>query len=365
MTTPIDRRLFLMAAAGGAALSVQRPALARPAAGLDATAARSSPAAVRLAWPEAAGPAAVTVASAPYEGRGALRRVRLPAGGGDVEAAAAPRPYFQVETRSGRVWTAERLLPLKGGRNFRDLGGYRSADGRQVRWGRIYRSGVMSSLTFEDMDYLGRLGVGVICDLRSLDERKTDPSPFLKTAGAKVASFDYDLSSSLESLTKARTREGAVATFAAAYVGFLDTLTPNFRDMFAKLAAGDAPLTLNCSAGKDRTGMGSALILSVLGVPRETVVADYGLTQVYTPPAFYVQAMSQSTPTPGVTAQQAQALRQLPPDVLQVIMGADPEVMRQALGRIDADHGGPIGLVKRKFGLTDAGIARMRRLYLV
>ena len=357
----MDRRGFLTAVAGGS-LAFGGEAFA--ASALDADATRTSPTSVHIAWKGAAGRATVSVAPAPY---GSARGKKLPlsGGAGDVEAPASPRPYFLVEAGGGRTWTAERLLPLKGGRNFRDLGGYRAAGARQVRWGKIYRSGVMSGLTFEDMDYLGALGVGVICDLRNPEERATDPSPFLKAAKGRVTTFDYDMNSSLEGIARARTKDDAVAGFAAAYIAFLDTLKPNYTDMFAKLAAGDAPLTLNCSAGKDRTGMGSALILSALGVPRETVIADYALTQVYTPPSMYMQAVSQSAPTPGLNAQQAQAMRQLPPDVLQVLMGSDPEVMRQTLARIDRDFGGPIPLLKTKFGVTDAAVARMRSLYLV
>ena len=361
----LDRRAFLaVALGGGAALALDHGALA--AVPIEASAVRTSPAAVKIDWQGAQGPAAVFVAPEPYAPRRGLRRVAAAAQGAvDVDAPSSPRPYFLVRTRAGETWTAERLLPLQGGRNFRDLGGYRGAGGKQVRWGRIFRSGVMSGLTDADLAYLGKLGVNTVCDLRSAQERQADPSAFLRSPSAKVVAFDYELASSLDGLTRAKTRDDAIDAFASAYVAFLDTLTPQYTDMFTRLARGEAPLALNCSAGKDRTGVGSALILSVLGVSRETVVADYALTQVYTPPSTYAQAMNSSAPTPGLTSDQARALRGLPPDVLQVIMGSDPEVMRRALALIDRRYGGPEALVKTKFGLTDAGAARMRRLYLV
>ena len=62
---------------------------------------------------------------------------------------------------------AVRLLPLEGGRNFRDLGGYPTLDGRRVRWGRVFRSGMMANLTDADYDYLSALGIRVVCDFRS------------------------------------------------------------------------------------------------------------------------------------------------------------------------------------------------------
>ena len=78
------------------------------------------------------------------------------------------RPYFYMRTADGggqRV--AVRLLPLEGGRNFRDLGGYPTLDGRRVRWGRVFRSGMMANLTDADYDYLSALGIRVVCDFRS------------------------------------------------------------------------------------------------------------------------------------------------------------------------------------------------------
>ena len=85
-----------------------------------------------------------------------------------------------------------------------------------------------------------------------------------------------------------------IDAFASAYVQFTEVLTPQYTDMFARLKRGDTPLAFNCSAGKDRTGMAAALILSVLDVPRETILADYGLTQVYTPPSMFMKQAAQA-----------------------------------------------------------------------
>jgi len=360
----MDRRAFLNSAtAVGATLVLPSAVFASPL--LSATAVRTSPERVKLDWEADAGQAALFVAVAPYAKGAALRPLgKAVTVGTEVAAGSSPRPYFLVRAKDGEAWTAERLLPLQGGRNFRDLGGYRSQNGKQVRWGKLYRSGVMSGLTLGDMSYLGSLGINTICDLRSVSERAADPTPFLKVPSAHVASVDYDLASSLDQLTRVPSRELAIQAFAAAYMGFIDTLAPQYTDMFARLARGDAPLAVNCSAGKDRTGVASALILSVLGVPRETVVADYALTQVYTPPATYAAALKGGQKMAGLDEQQAAAMRRLAPEVLQVIMGSDPAVMRLTLSQIDAKYGGPVELVKARFGVTTAALARMQRLYL-
>jgi len=357
----MDRRLFLTAA-GALALA---PA-ARAATALDAKAERTAPGSVRLDWTGAQA-VSVLVSADPAARAGAMRPLKTAAGtSASVGAPVSPRPYFLVKAADGRqTRVAERLLPLEGGRNFRDLGGWRAADGRQVRWGKIYRSGVMANLTMGDLEYLKALGILAICDLRNPQERTGEPNPFLKTPGPKIVATDYDMSASMASLMTMKTREDALQGFAEAYVGFLDMLTPHYTDMFARLVADEGPLAFNCSAGQDRTGMASALILSVLGVPRETVLRDYGLTEVYTPPSYYAKMAQSGAASGGVTAQQMQALSKLPPEVLQVIMGSDPEVMRRALATIDAKFGGPVALTKARFGLTDAKVAKLRAAYLV
>jgi protein-tyrosine phosphatase len=367
----MDRRTFLLAAVANGTLAAAAPtafaASKSSALKLQGQATRVSPEGVRLDWSAKTRPVSIYMSSDPAAPRRAMRKVKTGAvDGSEISAAVSPRPYFLLEAANGdRTRVAERLLPLAGGRNFRDLGGYDTADGRQVRWGRIYRSGVMSGLTDADRAYLSSLGVKVICDLRNPQEREAEPSPFLKAGGPRVVSYEYDMNTSLAGLQGLTTRDQAIAAFAAAYVGFLDLLTPHYTDLFARLVEGDAPLAMNCSAGKDRTGMGAALVLSVLGVPRDTVLADYALTQTYTPPSFYRKQMAQGGATSGITAQQAQAFAKMPPEVLNIIMGSDPAVMSQALSQIDRKYGGPIALAKSRFGLSDGKIATLRGLYLI
>ncbi|MDB5445039.1 MAG: hypothetical protein JWQ97_356, partial [Phenylobacterium sp.] len=280
----MDRRAFLITALANSALAVPAAALAAPP--LEAWASRLSGGRLGLDWNAKSQPVGLYVSSDPDAPRAFMRQLKAAARGGRAELPlpVAPRPYLLVAAPDGRqVRVAERLLPLQGGRNFRDLGGYRAQDGRQVRWGRIYRSGVMSGLTAADLGYLSNLGIEAICDLRSPQERASAPSPFLEAEAPEVIAFDYDMSGSMAKLSRAATRAEAVDAFAAGYLDFLEILAPHYTDMFARLVRRETPLAMNCSAGKDRTGMGSALVLSVLGVPRETVVADYALTQVYTP----------------------------------------------------------------------------------
>jgi len=103
-------------------------------------------------------------------------------GGGEqgvrIDSLREPRRhYFYLQPADGQGLTvAERLLPLRGGTNFRDMGGYPTEDGRRVKWGRLYRSGHMSYLCDEDLAYLEGLAIGLCCDFRREDERRNEPS---------------------------------------------------------------------------------------------------------------------------------------------------------------------------------------------
>ena len=167
------------------------------------------------------------------------------------------------------------------------------------------------------------------------------------------------MGSSLNKLMAAKTKDEAVVIFGDAYIDFVQTLAPRYKKMFESLLENKAPLAVNCTAGKDRTGVASALILSVLGVDRADVVADYALSQTFVPPAYYLNQAS------GATAAQTSPFARLPRPIAEVILGSDPAVMQHALGRMNREFGGPIGLAKKQFGLTDAAIGQLRADYLV
>src|SRR5277367_5117220 len=84
-----------------------------------------------------------------------------------------------------------RMIPLQGGRNFRDLGGYTTVDGRRIRWGRVFRSGAISYLTDRDHEYLKPLGIRTVCDLRSPRERQREPIRW-GSDQPDILEWDYD-----------------------------------------------------------------------------------------------------------------------------------------------------------------------------
>ncbi|WP_324699881.1 tyrosine-protein phosphatase [Novosphingobium sp. RL4] len=255
----------------------------------------------------------------------------------------------------------QRLLPLEGGRNFRDLGGYRTADGRTVKWGMLFRSGSMAGLTASDLASLDARGLRVVCDFRDHAERAAEPAPWGADAasGPTVFADDYDgMAIGLMPKDMARmTPESARAMMTASYPTMLRTFAPQYKRMFAQLLAGHAPLAFNCSAGKDRTGVAAALLLTALGVPRETVIEDYLLTNRYLPAALAASAGKGG-------ALDGQPWSRLPPEVLGAFMKADRAYIEAAFGALDAHRGGAEGYLADEMGLGPAQIERLRALYL-
>lgn len=253
---------------------------------------------------------------------------------------------------------AQRVLPLQGGNNFRDLGGYRTADGRSVRWGLLYRSAAMDKLTLADFQYLNGLGIRTICDLRDRRERASQALAWPKGLNPpRVLADDYDLDMTGFAVLFGGASPPDAATarqvMAKSYPAMLARFNGQYRRMFAELLAGEAPLAFNCSAGKDRTGIAAALLLTALGVPRETVIDDYLLSNRYFDPHKGL-----------ATDDRAGAMwRRLPPDVLRVLMGVDRSYLEAVFQVIDAHPGGVDGYLDDRLGLDAAARRKLAALY--
>ncbi len=253
----------------------------------------------------------------------------------------------------------DRLLPLQGGRNFRDLGGYRAADGRTVKWGLLFRSGSMHGLTEADYRALEARNIRVVCDFRDTGERSVEPVSWPAPSAPRVLSTDYTLDRSFLPTgdPKTWTAEKARAAMAESYPRMLVQFNGQYRRMFAELLAGHAPLAFNCSAGKDRTGIASALLLTALGVRRATVIDDYLLTNRYLNAASFA-------PSPGSPAPARSSLAGVPPEVAKAMLAADRSYIEAAFAVIDGHPGGAEGYLRDELGLSHADLVRLRNLYL-
>lgn len=169
-----------------------------------------------------------------------------------------------------------RHIPLEGGSNLRDVGGYPAKDGRMVRWGTIYRSGAMSRLTEADWRWMAGRNIAAVCDLRSREEREIAPTVWRGGEQTRHIGPAYEGSILFNELA---TREAGVGEMSErVYPLFAEVMAPLYREFFGALVAGHAPVIIHCSAGQDRTGLAIGLLLSLLGVPEETILEDYHLS---------------------------------------------------------------------------------------
>ena len=181
-----------------------------------------------------------------------------------------------------------RKLPFTGAHNFRDLGGYKTEDGRTVKWGKIYRSDNLHSLTDEDLKYMKRLNIKSVVDFRSLEERESEPdrlnpdmTQVLLPINFQPKELDDD---SIKNIIKDLTfgdldSSNLLRDFNIVIV---EEFAEEYKNFFRYIIENNAePLVFHCTAGKDRAGFASAMILTILGVPREKVIEDYLLTNTY------------------------------------------------------------------------------------
>jgi protein-tyrosine phosphatase len=208
---------------------------------------------------------------------------------------AAPRWYFElVPTRGGSLVVADRSLHLASAPNFRDAGGYRTTDGRWVKMGKLYRSDQLDKLTDADTATVEALGIKLVCDLRSAYERGKGADK--EIAGATNEQFDVvgadsaDLTKTLTEAVTSGSPEKQQELFGngKAEQILIDggrslvssaSARAAYTAMFARLEdPAYLPGVFHCTAGKDRTGWAAAAMLTALGVPRSTVMADYLLS---------------------------------------------------------------------------------------
>jgi protein-tyrosine phosphatase len=234
-----------------------------------------------------------------------------------------------------------RTIDLAGCLNFRDIGGYPTADGHVVRWRQVFRSDALHHLTREDVAHLrDELRLGAVIDLRSSAELSSEGRGPL--AGEPLHFHHYPLFDG----EAPKTVPSPEMTLTDRYFLLAEFAKRPIARVIDTLAAADAPAVYHCAAGKDRTGVVSAIVLGVLGVPEEIIVADYAATQTNLD-AIIERLMS----TEGYQAM----LSALPPDTLH----AEPETMLTFLDRM-RDRYGSMDEYARSAGVADDALERLR-----
>ncbi len=230
-----------------------------------------------------------------------------------------------------------RSIELEGASNLRDLGGYRTKDGAKVRFNRVFRSARLSEITDEDAKRIRAAGIGRVADLRGPGEQAAAPT---RLAGVEI--HDLSIDPSLGNALRTLSEQGDTARLpiqqlmAEAYAAYALTWNHRYARLFDLLLEPNAPaLLFHCTAGKDRTGFGAALILAALGVDRATIQADYLATR-------------------RLWRGQAGVSTSLTPIAAEVLTSVEPMFLDAAFAAMMDTHGSLDGYLETRIGL-DAG----------
>lgn len=177
-----------------------------------------------------------------------------------------------------------RLLPMDGAFNTRELGGYKTTDGKSVKWGVLFRSDKLSDISENDQKYLQSLGIKRIVDFRSEGEKTEDPNIIPEGINYIETPINVDgaMRSKIEAVLKGETKKEVKSFLVDANKEFVTNYTAVYEDFLRGLIDEDGPTLFHCTAGKDRAGFAAAITLIALGVSREDVIKDYMKTNVFT-----------------------------------------------------------------------------------
>ncbi len=288
----------------------------------------------------------VTVEPLGGDGRLQLHYLQQPVPGARlVGLPPARRHFFRLRDQHGNeVLATERRLGMDGAPNFRDFGGYRTGDGRQVKWGFLFRSGQLSALSEQDVELLASLRLDLVFDFRRVEEQESDLSRLPQQSRPRVVSLPIIPGSNSRFFEEA----GQHSEKPDAMFDFMLEINRDFAGpqaetygrMFSEiLAAPHARFLVHCAAGKDRTGFAAAIILLALGVPREVVMRDYLLTSRYFKPERELDRLRNKYQLEHMAAEAILPMLEVHEDYLAMALrhiaenyGSTQEYLAQALG---------------------------------
>jgi protein-tyrosine phosphatase len=273
------------------------------------------------------------------------------------------RMYFFLAPDHGQGREVSiRHIALQGTPNFRDIGGYETSDGQFVRWGLIYRTGVLTYLTPSDFAYLRQLDVRVVCDFRTHQENEEEPEKWVPDSGASMiavpigADSSKGKSASLQQFTQNQpTTEQLRERMEKAYANFVLKSAPKFAKVFTELRQDHLPLVYHCTGGKDRTGVFTALLLRVLGVPPQTILEDYKLTNKY-----LLRPDDNTVASQKQREQMERTMKALTLEQRQILVDAVPEYLNAAFAAIDQQYGSFDNYRREALRLSDSDVSALR-----
>ncbi len=280
----------------------------------------------------------------------------------DVISLAKHRPKVVLRhpDSAGQLLVAHRQVTFEKVLNFRDIGGIRGEDGRQIRWGKIYRSGKLEKLKPQEFEAMKEMGIRTVVDLRTVGEVHHEPDKIPSNQGVNWIHVPISGITDEElERTKKEIRKQSVAEFDGA--GKMETVMTRFADQgaqdFAKvfdllLKEENTGLVYHCTAGKDRTGLLTALILYSLGVSEEVIMQEYLLSNYYRH-----DKMERN-------ARLGAHILGIEPESSRAIMDVRSNYLNASWDLIKSNYGSINGYLQQGLGLSSRDLERMKELYL-
>jgi len=253
---------------------------------------------------------------------------------------------------------SQRNVPFERVHNFRDLGGYAGADQRKVIWGALFRSAQLSDMTESDKALFGQLGVELVCDFRRDDERELQPTP-VDPVVTELISLAISPGSSDSVWGQLGQGKGTAAEMSLLMEAINRDLilaqAASYRQLFDLMLRSRRRVLIHCAAGKDRTGVAAALILSALGVDRDTIMEDYLLTNHYLPVDLQLERLFARFAKTGVMPSA---------DVLRPVLEARESYLAAAFAAIDEHFGSTDIYLRDQLGVGSQQLAQLQQWYL-
>lgn len=249
-----------------------------------------------------------------------------------------------------------RLLPMDGSHNTRELGGYKTTDGKTIKWGKLFRSDKLSDISKTDQAYLQNLGIKKIVDFRSEQEKAEDPN-IIPTGISYVEmpiSVDGAMRSKIEAVLKGETDREVQSFLIDANKEFVTNYADVYENFLRGLIDEDTPTLFHCTAGKDRAGFAAAITLIALGVSKEDVINDYMKTNAFTQERIE-EILGQI---------ELMSLYQSDVEILRPLLGVEQIYIETAFRTAEEKYGSLESFIRDGLNISDEDIQKLRNKFL-
>lgn len=249
-----------------------------------------------------------------------------------------------------------RKIVLDGTSNTRELGGYKTEDGRSLKWGVLYRSDKLSELTDADQEYLLQLGIKRVIDFRSSEEKQNEPDQLPNTLKYIEMPIEADgaIRPKVEAILKGDLNEDVGAILVETNKEFISDFSGVYKGFIESLIENQEPTLFHCTAGKDRAGFAAALVLLAVGVPEKIVIEDYMKTNKYT----------EETIQDYINKINLYSLGSVDAEILRPLLGVEERFIRAALDEIKQKYGSVENFIRDELKIRDESIIELKNFLL-